>query len=164
MATAFRISTFSLKELAVAVAPAMTEGGSILTLDFDNRIAWPIYDWMGVCKAGLEATVRYLARDLGAKKIRVNALAAGPLITLAAKSIPGFRQLADTWSLSAPLGWNARTHHSYVARDGGGPALGLVRVDHRRDGPRRRRVPRHRLGAGGHARRSRRAAPQGDRR
>jgi len=116
VATAFRISTFSLKELAVAVAPAMTEGGCILTLDFDNRIAWPIYDWMGVCKAGLEATVRYLARDLGSKKIRVNALAAGPLITLAAKSIPGFRQLADVWSLSAPLGWNARTHHPYVAR------------------------------------------------
>src|SRR5512140_418889 len=66
--TAFRVSTFSLKELAAAVMPLMTGGGSILTLDFDNRVAWPIYDWMGVCKAALEATVRYLARDLGPKR------------------------------------------------------------------------------------------------
>jgi enoyl-[acyl-carrier protein] reductase I len=114
--TAFRISTFSLKELAVAVAPVMTEGGSILTLDFDNRVAWPVYDWMGVCKAGLEATVRYLARDLGSKRIRVNALAAGPLFTIAAKGIPGFKQLSDVWTLSAPLGWNAKEDHQYVAR------------------------------------------------
>jgi enoyl ACP reductase len=114
--TAFRVSTFSLKELAVAVAPVMTEGGTILTLDFDNRVAWPVYDWMGVCKAGLESTVRYLARDLGAKRIRVNALAAGPLVTMAAKGIPGFKQLSDVWSLSAPLGWNAKEGHKYVAR------------------------------------------------
>ena len=114
--TAFRVSTFSLKELAVAVAPVMTEGGTILTLDFDNRVAWPVYDWMGVCKAGLESTVRYLARDLGAKRIRVNALAAGPLFTIAAKGIPGFKQLSDVWSLSAPLGWNAKEDHKYVAR------------------------------------------------
>src|SRR6478609_8069000 len=74
---AFRISTFSLKELAASLAPIMPAGASVLTLDFDNRVAWPTYDWMGVCKAGLEATVRYLARDLGPKGIRVNALAAG---------------------------------------------------------------------------------------
>jgi len=115
--TAFRISTFSLKELAVAVAPVMTEGGSIVTLDFDNSTqAWPVYDWMGVCKAGLISAMRYLARDLGPQKIRVNAVAAGPLITIAAKGIPGFKQLSDTWSLSAPLGWNAREGHPLVAR------------------------------------------------
>jgi meromycolic acid enoyl-[acyl-carrier-protein] reductase len=151
--TAFRVSTFSLKELAVAVAPVMTEGGSILTLDFDNRVAWPVYDWMGVCKAGLESTVRYLARDLGSKRIRVNALAAGPLFTIAAKGIPGFKQLSDVWSLSAPLGWNAKEDHRHVARsavallsdwfeattgemihvDGGYHAIGAAPVDTSKD-------------------------------
>jgi meromycolic acid enoyl-[acyl-carrier-protein] reductase len=114
--TAFRISTFSLKELAAAVAPLMSQGGSIVTLDFDNRVAWPIYDWMGVCKAGLEACVRYLARDLGAKRIRVNALAAGPLATVAAKGIPGFKQLERGWGLQAPLGWSSREDHVSVAK------------------------------------------------
>ncbi|HEY0096047.1 MAG TPA: enoyl-ACP reductase FabI, partial [Archangium sp.] len=86
--TAFRVSTFSLKELSVAVLPLMTQGGSIVTLDFDNRVAWPIYDWMGVCKAALEATARYLARDLGPRRVRVNLVSAGPLATLAARGIP----------------------------------------------------------------------------
>jgi meromycolic acid enoyl-[acyl-carrier-protein] reductase len=114
--TAFRVSTFSLKELAVAAMPLMTEGGAILTLDFDNRIAWPIYDWMGVCKAALEATVRYLARDLGPKNIRVNALAAGPLSTIAAKGIPGFKALERGWSAQAPLGWDSKSSHDAVAK------------------------------------------------
>lgn len=113
--TAFRVSTFSLKELATAVLPLMSQGGSILTLDFDNRIAWPIYDWMGVCKAGLEATVRYLARDLGPKQIRVNALCAGPLATMAAKSIPGFKELERNWGKQAPLGWGAKDESSQRA-------------------------------------------------
>ncbi len=106
--TAFQVSTFSLKELAMAVAPLMTGGGSILTLDFDNRVAWPVYDWMGVCKAGLEATVRYLAQYLGHRQIRVNALAAGPLATIAAKGIPGFKVLERNWGQQAPLGWAAK--------------------------------------------------------
>ena len=115
--TAFRVSTFSLRELAVAVMPLMTQGGSIVTLDFDNQnVAWPIYDWMGVCKAALEATVRYLARDLGPKGIRVNALAAGPLATIAAKGIPGFKSLEQGWGTQAPLGWSARDSHDMVAR------------------------------------------------
>jgi enoyl-[acyl-carrier protein] reductase I len=114
--TAFRISAFSLKELAVAVMPLMTAGGSIVALDFDNRVAWPIYDWMGVCKAALEATVRYLARDLGPRGIRVNALAAGPLATVAAKGIPGFKSLEKGWGRQAPLGWDARSSHDTVAR------------------------------------------------
>ncbi len=105
---AFRVSTFSLKELAVAVAPLMTGGGSIVTLDFDNAtVAWPLYDWMGVCKAGLVACVRYLARDLGAKNIRVNAVAAGPVATIAAKGIPGFKHIESRWERQAPLGWKA---------------------------------------------------------
>lgn len=107
-AQAFRISTFSLKELAAACAPLMTDGGAILTLDFDNSTqAWPIYDWMGVCKAALVSAVRYLARDLGPKKIRVNALAAGPLKTIAAKGIPGFKHLESKWHRQSPLGWDA---------------------------------------------------------
>jgi meromycolic acid enoyl-[acyl-carrier-protein] reductase len=114
--TAFRISTFSLKELATSMLPLMTEGGSIVTLDFDNRTAWPIYDWMGVCKAALEATVRYLARDLGKHNIRVNALAAGPLSTIAAKSIPGFFSLERRWGIQAPLGWSAKRDHGSVAK------------------------------------------------
>jgi meromycolic acid enoyl-[acyl-carrier-protein] reductase len=115
--TAFRVSTFSLRELAVAVMPLMTQGGAIVTLDFDNQnVAWPIYDWMGVCKAALESTVRYLARDLGPKGIRVNALAAGPLATIAAKGIPGFKSLEQGWGAQAPLGWSAKDSHDLVAR------------------------------------------------
>ena len=114
--TAFRISTFSLKEFAVMLTPLMPDGGSILTLDFDNRVAWPIYDWMGVCKAALESTVRYLARDLGPKKIRVNMLAAGPLATMAAKGIPGFWQLERLWGIQAPLGWASKEQHGDVAK------------------------------------------------
>lgn len=108
VATALRISAFSLKELSTAMAPLMTEGGSIVTLDFDARIAWPIYDWMGVAKAALESCVRYLARDLGPKKIRVNALSAGPLGTIAAKGIPGFKHLEAGWGTQAPLGWSSK--------------------------------------------------------
>jgi len=105
---AFQTSTFSLKELAVAVLPLMERGASIVTLDFDNRVAWPVYDWMGVAKAGLEAVVRYLARYLGPQGIRVNAVAAGPLATVAAKAIPGFGQFEEAWKQQAPLGWNAQ--------------------------------------------------------
>jgi enoyl-[acyl-carrier protein] reductase I len=113
---AFRVSTFSLKELAAAVAPLMPRGGSIVTLDFDNSTqAWPLYDWMGVCKAGLLATVRYLARDLGPKGIRVNAVAAGPIATIAAKGIPGFKHLENKWNGQAPLGWDARSNASSEA-------------------------------------------------
>lgn len=112
VAQAFRVSTFSLKELAAAMAPLMKDGGNILTLDFDNDRAWPIYDWMGVCKAGLMSCVRYLARDLGPQNIRVNALSAGPLSTIAAKGIPGFKALEEGWGNQAPLGWTTRDQAS----------------------------------------------------
>ena len=116
VAQAFRVSTFSLKELAASMAPLFDKGGGIVTLDFDNSTqAWPLYDWMGVCKAGLEATVRYLARDLGSKQIRVNSLAAGPIATIAAKGIPGFKYLENTWHDQAPLGWDARADVSVEA-------------------------------------------------
>ena len=86
----------------------MTEGGSIVGLDFDGQVAWPAYDWMGVAKAALESTSRYLARDLGAQGIRVNLVAAGPVKTLAARSIPGFALFEDVWDDRAPLGWDVR--------------------------------------------------------
>ncbi len=114
--SAFRISTFSLKELCAALAPLMPPGAGVVTLDFDNRVAWPTYDWMGVCKAALEATVRYLARDLGPKQIRVNALAAGPIVTMAAKGIPGFKTLERRWAKQAPMGWDSRDRHEAVAK------------------------------------------------
>jgi meromycolic acid enoyl-[acyl-carrier-protein] reductase len=108
VATAFRISAYSLKALAQAFLPLMREhGGSIVSLDFDNSTqAWPVYDWMGVCKTALESVTRYLARDLGPYRVRVNALAAGPLETMAAKGIPGFSHFRDSWSSRAPLGWD----------------------------------------------------------
>ncbi len=106
VATAFQVSTYSLKSLAVAALPMMTGGGSIVGLDFDASVAWPGYDWMGVAKAGLESCSRYLARDLGGKGIRVNLVSAGPLRTMAARSIPGFDRFEGLWGERAPLGWN----------------------------------------------------------
>jgi meromycolic acid enoyl-[acyl-carrier-protein] reductase len=106
VATALHISTYSYKALAVACLPLMKEGGAVVGLDFDASKAWPVYDWMGVAKAGLESANRYLARDLGRHGIRVNLVAAGPLRTMAAKSIPGFKEFEDTWSDKAPLGWD----------------------------------------------------------
>ncbi len=103
---AFQTSAFSLKALAAALAPLMEPGASIVGLDFDAAVAWPIYDWMGVAKAALEAVARYLARDLGPKGIRVNLISAGPLGTVAARGIPGFEQLAELWRRQAPLGWD----------------------------------------------------------
>jgi meromycolic acid enoyl-[acyl-carrier-protein] reductase len=102
---AFKTSAFSLKALAAALEPLMANGGSIVGMDFDASVAWPIYDWMGVAKAALESVSRYLARDLGAKGIRVNLVSAGPLGTVAARGIPGFERLASLWSAQAPLGW-----------------------------------------------------------
>ena len=106
VATAVQVSTYSFKSLTVAALPLMERGGSIVGLTFDATQAWPVYDWMGVAKAGLESTSRYLARDLGPKGIRVNLVAAGPLRTMAAKSIPGFEQFEEVWTQRAPLGWD----------------------------------------------------------
>jgi meromycolic acid enoyl-[acyl-carrier-protein] reductase len=105
--TAFTTSAFSLKSLAVALRELYPESGaSVVGMDFDASVAWPVYDWMGVAKAALEATSRYLARDLGPQGVRVNLVSAGPLGTLAARGIPGFGSLADMWSQQAPLGWD----------------------------------------------------------
>jgi meromycolic acid enoyl-[acyl-carrier protein] reductase len=108
VAVALQVSAFSLKSLAVACRPLMPPGAAIVGLDFDNRQAWPVYDWMGVAKSAFESTARYLARDLGPDGIRVNLVAAGPLRTIAAKSIPGFDQFEAVWGERAPLGWNLK--------------------------------------------------------
>jgi enoyl ACP reductase len=114
---AIEISAYSLKALASGVRPLMQAAGagSIVGLDFDATVAWPGYDWMGVAKAALESTSRYLARDLGPDRIRVNLVAAGPIKTMAAKSIPGFSLFEDAWDGRAPLGWSV-TDPSPVAR------------------------------------------------
>ena len=107
-ATAFLTSAFSYKTLAVGLRPLMQAagGGALVTLDFDNTQAWPAYDWMGVAKSALESVTRYLARDLGEDHIRVNAVSAGPLTTVAAKSIPGFARFEEVWGDRAPLTWD----------------------------------------------------------
>jgi meromycolic acid enoyl-[acyl-carrier-protein] reductase len=109
--TAFQTSAYSLKALAVAVAPLLEAGaggGSVVGLDFDASVAWPVYDWMGVAKAALESVSRYLARDLGPRGVRVNLVSAGPIETIAAGGIPGFDELAVLWRAGAPLGWDTR--------------------------------------------------------
>jgi len=108
---AFRTSAFSLKALAAVLAPLLESAepsGAIVGLDFDATVAWPVYDWMGVAKAALESINRYLARDLGSAGVRSNLVSAGPIRTMAARSIPGFGDLADRWEQGAPLGWDPR--------------------------------------------------------
>ena len=106
VAVAMHISTYSLKALADAFVPLMSEGGAFVGLDFDNRVAWPAYNWMGVAKSALQSVSRYLAKELGPQGIRSNLVAAGPVRTMAAKSIPGFALFEDTWGGRAPLGWD----------------------------------------------------------
>ena len=108
VATTIQTSAYSLKAIAVGLQPLLeaAERASIVSLDFDGQVAWPVYDWMGVAKAGLEAVTRYLARDLGPKGIRVNTVSAGPIKTMAGKGIPGFERIGGTWERRAPLGWD----------------------------------------------------------
>ncbi len=106
VAMAMHVSAYSLKSLAMAALPLMGRGGAIVGMDFDATVAWPAYDWMGVAKAALESTARYLARDLGPRGIRVNLMSACLIKTMAARSIPGFDQFEGVWSQRAPLGWD----------------------------------------------------------
>jgi len=106
VATAIQISAYSFKSLTLACRPTFKEGASVVGLDFDATVAWPKYDWMGVAKAALESTSRYLARDLGNENIRVNLVAAGPIRTMAAKSIPGFDEFEKVWNERSPLHWD----------------------------------------------------------
>lgn len=106
VAVALHISAYSLASLTMATKDLMPSGGSVVGMDFDATVAWPQYDWMGVAKAALESTTRYLARDLGKENIRVNLIAAGPIKTMAAKSIPGFAEFESVWGARAPLAWD----------------------------------------------------------
>ena len=108
VAQALEVSAYSLKALVGAMRPLLAAAGrsSVVALDFDARVAWPAYDWMGVAKAALESLTRYLARDLGPSGVRVNLVAAGPVRTMAAKSIPSFKTFEETWADRAPLGWD----------------------------------------------------------
>ncbi|MEU3451215.1 enoyl-ACP reductase FabI [Streptomyces thermolilacinus] len=106
VSTAMHVSAFSLKSLTMACVPLMPNGGSVVGLTFDAQFAWPQYDWMGPAKAALEATSRYLARDLGERNVRCNLISAGPLRSMAAKSIPGFGELAKVWDERSPLAWD----------------------------------------------------------
>ena len=132
VSTALHVSTYSLKALAAGFLPLFRQagGGSVVGLDFDATKAWPSYDWMGVAKAALESAARYLARELGPDHVRVNLVAAGPMRTMAAKSIPGFSGLRGRLGRAGP----ARLEHlGFVLGGQGlcGPALRLVPHDHR---------------------------------
>ncbi|GLZ31548.1 enoyl-[acyl-carrier-protein] reductase [NADH] [Lentzea sp. NBRC 105346] len=113
---AVEISAYSYKSLVKAVLPLLTRGSSVVGLDFDARQAWPAYNWMGPAKAAFEAVNRYMARDLGQDGIRVNLISAGPVKTMAAKSIPGFVELEKMWGEKAPLGWDVENAHEPVAK------------------------------------------------
>jgi len=144
VSVAIEVSAYSFKSLTVALLPLLGRGSSVVGMDFDARVAWPAYNWMGVAKATLESVNRYLARELGEHGVRVNLVSAGPLKTMAAKSIPGFADLEGGWDARAPLGWDAEdvtpvakticavlsdwlpsTTGSMIMVDGGVHALGL---------------------------------------
>ena len=144
VSVAIEVSSYSFKSLTVALLPLLGRGSSVVGMDFDARVAWPAYNWMGVAKATLESVNRYLARELGEHGVRVNLVSAGPLKTMAAKSIPGFADLEGGWDARAPLGWDAEdvtpvakticavlsdwlpsTTGSMIMVDGGVHALGL---------------------------------------
>ncbi len=108
VAVALQASTWSFPALLRACLPLMPSGSSYVGLDFDASRAWPSYDWMGVAKAGLESACRYLARDVGPQGVRVNLVAAGPLSTMAARSVPGFADVQGVWDARAPLGWDVK--------------------------------------------------------
>jgi enoyl-[acyl-carrier protein] reductase I len=104
-ALAMDVSAYSLIAMAKRAEPLMTEGGSIMSMTyFAAEKVMPDYNVMAVAKAALETITRYLAADLGTKKIRVNAISAGPIKTLAAAGIPGFRNLLRHFDAVAPLG------------------------------------------------------------
>jgi len=114
------VSVYSLIAVSRAAAPLMTEGGSILTLTYyGSTKVFPNYNVMGVAKAALEATVRYLAASLGARNIRVNAISAGPIKTLAARGIGDFTKILNAVEERAPL------HRNVDQLEVGGAALFL---------------------------------------
>ena len=141
--TTIQVSAYSFKSLATALLPLLGPGASIVGMDFDNRQAWPAYDWMGVAKSTLESVTRYLARDLGPAGDPGEPRRRRPVKTMAAKSIPGFAAFEDAWDGRAPLGWDVERPGA-GGEDGVRAAVGLAAGDHRVDGVGGRRVPRDR--------------------
>jgi enoyl-[acyl-carrier protein] reductase I len=133
---AFRIahdvSAYSLVALARAAAPLMTDGGSIIGMSYYGaEKVVPHYNVMGVAKAALEASTRYLAYDLGPKKIRVNCISAGPVNTLAARGISGFGEMIKTYEARSPLKRNVLPDElgatgTFLASDGAAAITGQV--------------------------------------
>jgi enoyl ACP reductase len=106
VAHALQVSAYSLQSMTMACRPLLVSGSSVVGMTFDASVSWPAYDWMGVAKAALESTSRYMARYLGPDGIRVNLVSAGYLKTLAARAIPGAEDLGIIWGERAPLGWD----------------------------------------------------------
>lgn len=106
VSTAVHVSAYSLKSITIAARNLLGQGSSVVGLTFDASVSWPVYDWMGVAKAAFESTARYLSRYLGRDGIRVNLVSAGPLRTTAAKGIPGFATMEETWVERAPMSWD----------------------------------------------------------
>jgi enoyl-[acyl-carrier protein] reductase I len=102
----YHVSAISLATVARHAAPRMSPGSAIVAMTFDSQHAYPLYNWMGVHKAALEAVVRALARRHGREGIRVNAVSAGPVATKASSRIPGFQGLIDIWQARSPLHWD----------------------------------------------------------
>lgn len=117
VATAVQVSAYSLAPLVKALLPLLTKGTcpSVVGLDFDATQAWPGYNWMGIAKAALESLSRYMAREVGKYGVRVNLVSAGPVRTIAAKSVGGFSEFETIWAERAPLGWQV-TDPKPVAR------------------------------------------------
>ncbi len=126
------VSAYSLVALARGAAPLMTEGGSLLAMTYYGaEKVVPRYNVMGVAKASLEACTRYLAYDLGPKKIRVNCISAGPVNTLAARGIPGFTEMIKHYETHAPLKRNVLPDElgstgAFLASDGAAAITGQV--------------------------------------
>ena len=129
---AHEVSAYSLVALARAAAPLMSAGGSILALSYYGaKKVVPHYNVMGVAKAALEASTRYLAYDLGPKKIRVNCISAGPVNTLAARGISGFSEMLRHYEARAPLKRNVLPEELgaaglFLASDGAAAITGQV--------------------------------------
>jgi enoyl-[acyl-carrier protein] reductase I len=126
------VSAYSLIALAREAAPLMTEGGSILSMTYyGSQKVVPHYNVMGVAKAALEAGTRYLAYDLGPRKIRVNCISAGPVNTLAARGIAGFSDMLKHYEAHAPLKRNVLPDElgatgTFLASDGAAAITGQV--------------------------------------
>ncbi len=111
----YQISCASLATVTEAAAPHMKDGGSVVALSFDTRHVYPLYNWMGVHKAALEALVRALARRHGRDLIRVNAISSGPVTTMAASKIPDFEHIGKLWAQTAPIPWDPILDRQSVA-------------------------------------------------